>query len=73
MKHVDVHAHYLRQLVHENIISIEYCKTDDQVVDIVTKPLAEAKFINICMILGIQEAAIMWECHNDVISPPKSP
>jgi hypothetical protein len=29
MKHIDIHAHNLSQLVHENIVSLEYCKIDD--------------------------------------------
>jgi hypothetical protein len=59
MKHVELHAHYLRQLVHENVVSLEYCRTNDQVVDIFTKPLVEARFIKLHMMLGIQEVAIM--------------
>jgi hypothetical protein len=46
-------------LVHENVVSLEYCRIDDQVVDIFTKPLAEAKFIKLHTMLGIQEDAIM--------------
>jgi hypothetical protein len=60
-------------LVHENVVSLEYCRTNDQVVDIFTKPLVEAIFIKLHMMLGIQEDAIMGGCHNDVISPPESP
>jgi hypothetical protein len=73
MKHVELHAHYLRQLVHENIVSLVYCRTDDQVVDIFTKPLSEARFIKLHTMLGLQEAAIMGGCPTDIISPPESP
>jgi hypothetical protein len=73
MKHVEIHSHYLRQLVHEHVVSIEYCRTDDQDAHIFIKPLIEARFINIYMMLGLQEATIMGWCHNDVISPPESP
>jgi hypothetical protein len=59
MKHVEIHAHYLRQLVHENILSLEYYIADDQVVDIFTKTLVESIFIKIHTMLGIQEDAIM--------------
>jgi hypothetical protein len=71
MKHVDLHAHYLRHLVHENVVSLEYCRTEDHVSNIFTKPLVEATFIKLCMMLVIQEAAIFGGCINDVISPPK--
>jgi hypothetical protein len=53
MKHAELHDHYLRQLVDENIVSLEYCIIDDQVSDIFTKSLSEAIFINLCTMLGI--------------------
>jgi hypothetical protein len=46
-------------LVHENVVSLEYCRTKDQVADIFTKPLAEAKFIKLHTMFGLHEAAIM--------------
>jgi hypothetical protein len=52
---------------------LSIAEQDDQVVDIFTKPLSEAKFIKLHMMLGIQEAAIMGGCPTDVISPPESP
>jgi hypothetical protein len=58
MNHVQLHAHYLRHLVHEYVVSLEYCRTNDQVLG---------------MMLGIHEVTIMEGYHNDVISPPKSP
>jgi len=70
MKHVDFHAHYLRQLVHENIVSLIYCRIDDQVDDIFSKTLSTTKFIKLHMMLRIQEATIMGGCTTDVISPP---
>jgi hypothetical protein len=59
MKHIELHAHYLQQLVHENIVSLEYCITEDKVVYILMKPLAKAIFINLRTMLGIQKDAIM--------------
>jgi hypothetical protein len=73
MNHVQIHAHYLRHLVHEYVVSLEYCRTNDQVLDIFTKHLGETRFINLGMMLGIHEVTIMEGYHNDVISPPKSP
>jgi hypothetical protein len=71
MKHVELHAHYLRKLVHEDVVSLEYCRTKDQVVDIFTKLLVEARFIKLHTFLRLQEDAIMGECSGDVISPPE--
>jgi hypothetical protein len=60
-------------LVHDDVVSLEYCRTEDQVVDIFTKPLVEAIFIKLHTLLGLQEAAIMGGCSSDVISPPEPP
>jgi hypothetical protein len=57
-KHVEIHAHYLRQLVHEHVVSLEYFRTEDRVVDIFTKPLVEARSIKLPTLLGLQEATI---------------
>jgi hypothetical protein len=73
MKHVELHAHYLRQLVHENIVSLVYCRTDDQVVDIFTKPLSEARFIKLPYDAWASGSCNYGGCPTDVISPPESP
>jgi hypothetical protein len=69
MKHVELHAHYLRQLVLENIVSLLYCKTNDQGDEIFTKPLSKARFIKIHIVLGIKEFLIVGGVPTNVISP----
>jgi hypothetical protein len=59
MKHVELHDHYLRQLVHQNVVSLVYCKEDDHIVDIFTKPLSEDKFFKLHSMFRIHEAKIM--------------
>jgi hypothetical protein len=61
MKHVEIHAHYLRQLVYDDVVSLEYYRIKDQVVDIFTKPLAEARFIKLHSLFRLQEASIRWD------------
>jgi hypothetical protein len=73
MKHVEFHTHYLQYFVHDDIVSVEYCHIEDQVVDIFTKPLAEAIFINLHTFLGLQEVEIMGRCSCNVISLYESP
>jgi len=68
MKHVNLHVHCLRQLVQEKIVTLFYYKTNDQIVDIFTKPLFEAKFVKIHNMLGLQEDAIMGVCPIDIIT-----
>ena len=43
-KHIDIHHHFLRDHVTKNDISLEGIRTEDQLVDIFTKPLDETIF-----------------------------
>ena len=43
-KHIDIRHHFLRDHVAKNDISLEGVRTEDQLVDIFTKPLDEATF-----------------------------
>ncbi|XP_074561976.1 secreted RxLR effector protein 161-like [Curcuma longa] len=39
IKHIRIRYHFLRELVNEGIVHVEYCKTNEQKTDIFTKPL----------------------------------
>ena len=43
-KHIDIRHHFLRDHVAKNDISLEGVRTEDQLMDIFTKPLDEAIF-----------------------------
>lgn len=43
-KHIQVHYHFLRDLVKEGTIKLVYCNTEEQLADIMTKPLKMASF-----------------------------
>ena len=51
-KHIDLHMHFIRNLVHDCVLEVLFCPTDDQVVDIFTKSLIEAKFSKLRSMLG---------------------
>jgi hypothetical protein len=36
-KHVDIHCHFIRHLVEDGSIELQYCPTEDQTADILTK------------------------------------
>ena len=55
IKHIELNIHFIRTLVHDRVIEVLYCPTDDKVVDIFTKSLIEAKFSKIRSMLGVQE------------------
>lgn len=43
-KHIDIKYHFIRYHVEKKDISLEYINTDDQLVDILTKPLSKGRF-----------------------------
>ena len=43
-KHIDVRYYFISERIKDKSIYIEYCPTDDQVADILTKPLDRLKF-----------------------------
>ena len=55
MKRVELHVHYLRQFVQDNIVTLTYCKTNDQVIDIFTKPLQKLSLSNFVLCLGFKK------------------
>eukprot|EP00253_Pinus_taeda_P026001 PITA_26001 len=54
-KHIELHMHFIRKLIHYHVLEVQYCSTDDQVADIFTKALTEAKFTKLRYMLGVQE------------------
>ena len=50
--------HFIRNLVHDRVIEVLYFPTDDQVADIFTKSLTEAKFSILRSMLGVQECVL---------------
>ena len=57
MKHIDVHYHYIHQVINDGTLCLEYTPTQEQVADILTKglpPASHAKFTNA---IGIQRLA----------------
>jgi hypothetical protein len=43
-KHIEIKYHYIRDLVHKGAVKLQYVATDDQVDDVLTKPLSRVKF-----------------------------
>ncbi|KAL3645031.1 hypothetical protein CASFOL_010211 [Castilleja foliolosa] len=53
-KHIRLRFHFLRELVHEGEINLEYCKSEEQNADIFTKPLGGPVFLKNVEALGIK-------------------
>ena len=44
LKHIEIKYHYIRDMVHRGAVKLQYVATDEQIVDVLTKPLAGVKF-----------------------------
>ncbi|XP_070664639.1 secreted RxLR effector protein 161-like [Malus domestica] len=43
-KHIDVRFHFLRNLCNDGVVELEYCKSGNQLADILTKSLKQPSF-----------------------------
>ncbi|CAJ2654342.1 unnamed protein product [Trifolium pratense] len=55
-KHIDVRYHFLRDLSRDGVIELKYCKSQDQLADIMTKPLKLESFCRLREGLGMSIA-----------------
>jgi hypothetical protein len=44
-KHIEIRYHFIRDRVLKGVVKLHYIPTDEQLVDIFTKPLVKGKFI----------------------------
>lgn len=45
--------HFLRDLVNEGVVELKYCNSQEQVADLITKPLKLEQFEKLCGMLGM--------------------
>jgi hypothetical protein len=57
-KHIELHMHFIKKLIHDQVIEVLFFPTEDQVADIFTKSLTKANFSKLRSMLGVQEAVI---------------
>jgi hypothetical protein len=50
--------YFIRKLIHDQVIEVPFFPTEDQVADIFTKSLIEAKFFKLQSMLGVHEFVI---------------
>ena len=53
-KHIEVHMHYIRELVHDKIITLHLCPTEEHIVDSFTKSFIEKRFVYLKSLLGVK-------------------
>eukprot|EP00253_Pinus_taeda_P034613 PITA_34613 len=54
-KHIDTKFHFIREFVNNGEIVLQHCRTEDQLVDILTKPLPKKGFDHFRKCLGMQQ------------------
>jgi hypothetical protein len=43
-KHIEIQYHYICDMVQKEAVKLQYVGTDEQVADVLTKPLSRVKF-----------------------------
>ena len=54
-KHIEMRYHFIRDLVQRGALKLQYIRIDEQIADILTKPLTVLKFVYFRDKLGIAE------------------
>ena len=57
-KHIEIHMHYIKGLVHDGVIALLYCASSEQVAYIFTKVLSEKTLSNLKSLLGIDDHVV---------------
>ena len=52
-KHIDIRYHFIQDMVQQGAVRLDHIGTDEQVTDILTKPLGKVKFLTFREKLGI--------------------
>ena len=52
-KHIKIKYHYIRDMVQRGAVKLLYVATEEQIADVLTKPLARMKFEYIIERLGV--------------------
>ena len=54
-KHIDIRYHFIRDMVHQGAVRLDHIGTDEQVADILTKPLGKVEFLTFRKKLGTMD------------------
>lgn len=54
-KHIEFKYHFIRDRVQTGVVGLQYISTEEQVADVLTKPLVKGKFVKYRYKLGVVE------------------
>ena len=52
-KHIDTCFHYIREYIEKGVVDVDHVGTEDQLADILTKPLGRIRFVELRSRLGV--------------------
>lgn len=52
-KHIDTRYHYIRECIDDGVIEVSHVGTEDQLADVLTKPLGRIRFVEMRQRLGV--------------------
>ena len=60
-KHIEARHFYVRECVQENLLEVERISSQDQLADIMTKPLFKPRFRMLCQAIGLSQEDVCLE------------
>ena len=60
-KHIEVRYHYIRDMVQKGVVKLKYVPTEEQVENVLTKPLDHVKFEYFWDKLGVVQKDLSWK------------
>ncbi|KAL8140922.1 hypothetical protein V2J09_006943 [Rumex salicifolius] len=64
MKHIALAFHFVREQVQKGLLRVSYISTNDQLADVLTKPLFRSKFSELCSKLGLSQRSTSLRGNN---------
>lgn len=53
-KHIEIQYHWIREVINEGSLTVQYCSTEDMIADLLTKALRKAQFLKLRKNLGLK-------------------
>ena len=60
-KHVEIQYHFICDMAQKGAVELQYISIDNQIADVLTKPLPRVKFEYFCRRLGVEENTSLLE------------
>lgn len=61
-KHIDTKYNFVKDLVHQGVVRLQYCPSEHMEADLLTKPLPAVKLKNLRSAIGIKPISVEEEC-----------